>query len=304
VSFLKLSRAWDIKDCLTSDFQRLKSHKKTILSKEATVAGKKLRRDGIIVVENFMSKETCDYLLGNVLALEKTYHASTLLDNDTYLNYRGSESNTNDRGMLDVFNIDHAVPELSKFKTNNSIIDLVQFATRKNCEVFSVNAYLNRGIKTTRDFHVDDLKPITFKGFIYLTDVPDNSYGPYTYVKRSQKFSFFRLLNLVLKVVGYRPGFGDMPLYNKRRVLNAIGKRGSLVLSDQTGIHRGLPQEDSKLRVALVINLICFDERSELNEHWQKVLREKIYYPIPVDNLKREKFEKSPLVGLAHEQRS
>ena len=47
----------------------------------------------------------------------------------------------------------------------------------------------------------------------------------------------------------------DMPkFYNKKNVFNAMGKKGTLVISDQFGIHRGIAQLPDKKRVALIFN--------------------------------------------------
>jgi hypothetical protein len=76
--------------------------------------------------------------------------------------------------MLDVFNVDSAVPEVSSFKSQYS--------------PDNINVYWNRSVTTTRDFHADTYSG-QFKSFVYLTDVPDRSHGSFSYVKGSHRSS-------------------------------------------------------------------------------------------------------------------
>ena len=50
--------------------------------------------------------------------------------------------------------------------------------------------------------------------------------------------------------------WGEISHYDKKKLWPVVSKKGTLILSDQTGIHRGLPQQNGKLRVALVLNYI------------------------------------------------
>ena len=76
----------------------------------------------------------------------------------------------------------------------------------------------------------------------------DLSYGPFTYLIGSNEITTHHVSSLVLNSL-----FGelntDCNILPSNEWLPVIGKRGSLVLSDQTGIHFGYPQETGRRRV-------------------------------------------------------
>ena len=102
----------------------------------------------------------------------------------------------------------------------------------------------------TRGYHVDAYTA-EFKAFCYLTDVPDRSWGPYSYVKGSHRPDWRRFLNHRLAQARGGPPT-DVFHYEREAVVDVLGERGTLAIADQRGVHRGLPQAPERRRLALV----------------------------------------------------
>ena len=112
-----------------------------------------------------------------------------------------------------------------------------------------VNMYRNIGITQTRGFHIDGLSN-TLKAFIYLSDVESLGDGPYCYCKGTHLPGAFRKTNWALS--SKAPNKTEAPLVPMDSIIPVLAKSGSLVVSNQTGIHRGLPQKESAERLLLV----------------------------------------------------
>lgn len=215
-----------------------------------------LFRDGIIVVNDFWSAEKCEHYKKLILDFSAQYQDTVTLATGTKVYYRG-RNNDGDTGMIDIKHIDREIPDLSiLIEEGKQFVATMNYAARGEFALVSLNAYINDGVTDTRGFHIDDAVPTTYKAFVYLTDVADVSYGPYTYVKGSQRFNPHVYLSLARNMLNAKREWGQISHYDKKRVWPVLGKKGTLILSDQTGIHRGLPQQNRKLRVALVLNYI------------------------------------------------
>lgn len=114
----------------------------------------------------------------------------------------------------------------------------------------NLNLYINNSIKKTRGLHADSYDR-TIKGFVYVTDVDSLEHGPYCYVKGTHLNSPWRKAN---KNISKRyQNKTESPFVDLLAVTPILGKKGTLVLSDQSGIHRGIPQEEGYIRKLLVM---------------------------------------------------
>ena len=114
----------------------------------------------------------------------------------------------------------------------------------------NLNLYLNRSVTSTRGFHADSHGK-TLKGFVYLSDVHSLDDGPYCFVRRSHVDGPWRLEKQ--KISELAAATTEAPFVDVTMAVPVIASRGSLILSDQAGIHRGIPQAPGAERCVLVM---------------------------------------------------
>lgn len=158
-----------------------------------------------------------------------------------------------DQGMIDVFNYDK-LPKLNELNIKNHFNEsglngILNKYNNKELSLSLVNMYINRGITQTRGFHIDGLSN-TLKAFVYLSDVESLSDGPYCFCKGTHLPGAFRKTNQALSLKA--PNKTESPLVPVDSIIPVLAKSGSLVVSNQTGIHRGIPQRDTAERLLLV----------------------------------------------------
>jgi hypothetical protein len=157
-----------------------------------------------------------------------------------------------DSGMVDVFK-----PELisGSFKKINHIriSGLVSGVVNNgnNLSLTHINCYLNRSVNSTRGFHIDSLG-MRIKAFLYMSDVLDFSDGPYVYVRGSHLDEDYRNLNALLSE--HFRNKTDAPIVPIQNVVPVLAEAGTLVISDQSGVHRGYPQDSGGSRTIAVFN--------------------------------------------------
>lgn len=159
-----------------------------------------------------------------------------------------------DQGMIDCFNVDRLVDGHLERAYNELSSDYVSDIIRRDqvgMKASNLNAYLNKGITKTRGFHVDSYAP-QIKAFVYLTDVMTLDDGPYTFVEGTHKDTPYRRLNQVMSSA--LPNRTEAPFVPLESIIPVLAPKGSLVISDQSGCHRGFPQSSSGERLILTMN--------------------------------------------------
>lgn len=216
-----------------------------------------LERDGVVVIEDYLDADVCDTLYSEI---------SEAIDGDGIDVVRGGgysyeelvnwggpvaeERTGRDEGMIDVFNADELFPEVASFKTDRTVNEIVERAASSSYAPENVNVYWNRSVTDTRDFHADTYTG-KFKSFLYLTDVPDRSYGPFGYVKGSHRASSLKVgVSKLLNSIRNRPPT-DGVFYDEDAVVYYTAGKGTLIIANQAGYHRGHPQEAGKERMLM-----------------------------------------------------
>ena len=241
---------------------------------------KKLDQDGIFIIPNFISESASDALCTEIEEVVDSYK-NKLESNDSFedeaaLIHRGLNKKRfkkyndlasyprsildirsgKDSGMIDIFNIDYLLNSELNNKTieevrSNSFLNSFLSSMPKSLKMKNINSYVNSGITSTRGLHVDSYNN-QIKIFIYLTDVLELKQGPYTYVKGTHKDNPYRHLNKHLS-----DAFSvktETPIVDYKDIYPILAKKGSLVISDQSGFHRGFPQSEDGFRRTLTIN--------------------------------------------------
>ena len=226
-------------------------------NKEIDTLARELADNGVISVEGYLSERLCDEIREEV---------KTALDDGTYEyaddDMTGGEmmaasrtivherSGEDDDGMLDIFNIDESIDEIRDIKTDEFISSIIDQDSGSDFEPENINVYYNRSVGSTRGYHFDSYNS-QYKAFVYLTDVPDESYGPYSYIKGSHKRSYLRRRaeGILNRARGEKPTAAIR--YDDRDIRTFTAHKGTLIISDQTGYHRGIPQERGKERMLI-----------------------------------------------------
>ena len=167
-----------------------------------------------------------------------------------------------DDGMVDVFNFDLWNHEygawLREALSSSAVEDLIRKRSdgAASLSPANLNVYVNQGVSKTRGFHVDTYGGRQVKAFLYLTDVVDLEDGPYTYVLGSHKKSTYQDANQALAQCNAVFKSTDTPLVDRDMAMPVLAPAGSLVVSDQSGSHRGYPQASGRQRVVAVLNYV------------------------------------------------
>lgn len=151
--------------------------------------------------------------------------------NNAVVNYRGDYGY--DSGMIDVIKADLLLPEV-KFLHESKLVRGLLDKFGNDYALGRYHLYINDSVSDTRGFHRDSPPGHQFKVFVYLNDVLDEATGPYTFVN----------------------GALDDKSITQENTRVCLGKSGTVVISDQGYMHRGLPQEDGKRRLVLVLNIV------------------------------------------------
>lgn len=208
-----------------------------------------LQEEGIVVLEDHVPTDRVDALRKELDAFLEPFDGTTELDNGTVVGFRGTDQPW-DQGMIDVGHVDRSVPGAAAFRDDATVAAVVEAAAGRPFEPASINAYVNRSVTNTRGYHLDayDSK---YKAFLYLTDVETDADGPYAYVRGSHRFTWAKYRNLWRNAADSDRPLTDMPVHDPGDEVHVLGTRGTVVVSDQNGFHRGIPQEEGHERMLL-----------------------------------------------------
>lgn len=212
---------------------------------------------GVVSVERYLDEDTCEEIYAEVsekvendefeVAGDDMTGSEMMSASRTILDERSGER---DEGMLDIFNIDETIPGIGDIKHDEFIAEIIDKANSGTFAPENINVYFNHSVTNTRGYHFDSYND-QYKAFIYLTDVPDEAYGPYSYIRGSHKKSLPRrkVEGVINRLRGRPPT--DAITYDEDNVINFTAPKGTLIISDQTGYHRGIPQEAGRERMLI-----------------------------------------------------
>ena len=207
---------------------------------------KKIIKDIIQNIKKFESPKKGngrDYIVQNNIIKGQSYYDLSNNPKSVVVIRQG-----NDQGMIDVFNVNRLLGKLGdevyKIFFKDWLVDLLK-KSNEPVNPKNLNLYINHSVTSTRGFHVDS-NYRSIKGFIYLTDVNTIEEGPYCYVRGTHIDTPFSKVNKSL-------GGKEAPFTNMQDIIPVLGKKGTLILSDQSGIHRGIPQRIGFIREVLVM---------------------------------------------------
>lgn len=218
---------------------------------------RELANNGVVSVEGYLSEQQSDEIREKVesaLAEDAYEYAGDdmtggemMAASRTIVNER---SGADDEGMLDIFNIDESISDINDIKHDEFISLIIDRASDGEYDPENINIYYNRSVTNTRGYHFDSYNP-QYKAFVYLTDVLDESYGPYSYIEGSHKRSYprRRFEGILNRLRGEKPTAAIW--YDESNIMTFTAPKGTLIISDQTGYHRGIPQNEGKERMLI-----------------------------------------------------
>ena len=215
-----------------------------------------LNDQGVLFLKNFISNEKCDKAFQDINTLLEKYPVS--IKNKLIKSKNGSlilyRSGKYDNGMIDITNPELEVNEIKLIATKlQRLINIVNSCSLRRLKLNRINAYINNSITNTRNFHIDTTHSEHFKIILYLTNCKLED-GPYSYILGSHKFNIYKYINLFINFITRKLQL-DMTIHSKKNIEVYPGEKGSCIVSNQNGFHRGLPQNVGHGRVALIFNL-------------------------------------------------
>lgn len=240
----------------------------------------RIEKDGIFIIPSFLDARLVDKLC-EVIEKQSVSYFSKLKSSEVYEDdlaliqkknkkLKGYSSLANyskavidirsgaDEGMIDIFNIDKLIDDpsclniIKNLKKDKFLVSFLNSLPQK-LKINNINSYVNNGITSTRGFHVDSYSK-QIKIFIYLTDVLVFDNGPYTFVKSTHLNTAYRRINQQLSKD--LKSENEAPVVPFEDIYPILAPKGSLVVSDQSGFHRGFPQTANGNRRVLTINCI------------------------------------------------
>ena len=219
-------------------------HRPPLLSDEHRRLARHLREKGYVLLENFYDDVEVEGLRQSL----GKYMAEDIGDYDhiNRVSYfrRPPDGSPWDGGVYRLWRADAIHPLIERFRRDSKIKGILEaaFRNRMICFTSIVQKNLPSG-STTRGFHIDIYAPREFKAFLFLSDVADESAGPYGLLCGSHRWRIKRYLNYLWRGLTNRNPVTDVSVSSKemRRLEMFKVRKGSVVISCQQAIHRGLP---------------------------------------------------------------
>jgi hypothetical protein len=221
------------------------------ISKRAT----ELQEEGITIIDDYIDRETAENFHNHLVnGLENDQFD----DADGYSGYGemanadvpvANERTGTDEGMIDIFNPSLIFEEMAKFKNDSQINEIINKAAEKKFNPSNDNAYIRRSVLNPQRYHADNYQK--YKSFLYLTDVSDESDGPFMYIEGSHNVPFSeKFATVFLNQLSGR-SFAPLAIVPDPEPIKATAPKGTLIISNQGGYHQGHPQSMGKERVLL-----------------------------------------------------
>lgn len=211
---------------------------------------RELRRDGVVIIPDFLPQSWAREMRMRILSLIENGRSSRKLESGAKVQNRDEEDADYDVGMIDIVNIHLEIPELNLFANDNRVLDIVSAAAGRRLRLNRTHAYVNENSVRPRGYHLDNFHFFQFKAFLLLGDLPDRSFGTYSFIRGSHRFSMYKYFRMLTGAV-QGLDWGNMFTTDVSQEVICSGTAGTLLITDQNGFHRGQVQQQG-VRVMLV----------------------------------------------------
>ena len=218
----------------------------------------KLRRNGLISIENFMNKESCDQIANEISNRVSANTYSADLEPD-----------------FRIFNAENSIRAVETFYFNKLLlgigscylgIPLRNSGTMANIVPAGKNVYGSGG-----SWHRDSNFP-QFKALIYLSDVNLVEDGAFEYFPKSNRMKY-----ILREIYESKRSISDTRWTNnhlftsqKGLPIPVTGKAGTLVLFDTSLLHRGSPNSNGFLKPRVAITNYYYPIIGSIGDRYAK----------------------------------
>ena len=185
---------------------------------------KKLNQDGIVAISEFFNKAECAQLIEKFNNLEPSVFVK--LDNDKRL-----------------FFAENQIKEIKSIFDKKEL----NFIKKKYIGAFNVSSWMfnntffkKNSLGSGGDWHRDSALRRQLKFIVYLNDVTENN-GPFQYILGSHKLSSKLYFSSKSNFDIGKTRFNVSEIPNNGKWQKVTGKKGTLIIVDTSGLHRGTP---------------------------------------------------------------
>lgn len=238
-----------------------------------------MQTNGIFSVDNFFTAEEVSLLKDEACGIiqdkgvydvksDPDTHFDKLIEENKFTINRRMKSRDGDEGLIDIWNYNYGMSMETRIildRLNKHVSNMLNQAyPDAGYRVLTQNLYVNNSVTQTRGIHSDSLTfPSRWKSFLYLTDIPDLSYGPFSYVLKSHMGAGRKYYGKVTE--GLATPITEDDKKNYKIYTNV--KAGDVIVASVAGAHRGIPQEKNRVRMVLVTSYDPDENRYESNHN-------------------------------------
>ena len=226
---------------------------------------KELNLNGYNINENFLEDEKIENILNRLKNLNGRYSGDTVKDNDLYKfdfikNKISTRFTYESNDLLEI-------PELQKLLLSDDILKTAKLYLKSLPIIDIVAAWWTFPTEKSDNYsaqfwHFDMDRPKWLKVFIYLNDI-DLDNGPHCFISKShlnnginyniRKYGYSRIQNNLIE-----------KYYSNNDIKYITGKKGSLLLEDTRGLHKGLRvKKNSRILLQFQYSTSLFGGESE-----------------------------------------
>lgn len=230
-----------------------KKYNPRTLTRDQKTILEKLKKDGIIIIPNFMSVEQCNSIIEQI---DKKFNnvdfASMETDFRKPENRFGVLMEDGSRCWADslhsdlrCFGAEHISNDLMQFLNDENFVTIGSAMLERNISprwcMANHTQYLSGNQGSGGGWHRDDTYRNGFKALVYLVDVTTEN-GCFQYIPKSSSVAH----HLLKTPIPDKHQYTDEEVYKMvggkiTNIFDVVGKAGTLVLFDTNGVHRGKP---------------------------------------------------------------
>ena len=212
--------------------------------------------NGYDVIHSFFEADECERLvaLADSFYQNESYH----INQSAYFIRRVEIVNPGkthyDKKTWQIFNVQDIDAQISDFFRSDRIEELFRERTNWPIKLQSCTILVSEAEGRGRQpWHVDGYSPPDFKAFIYLTDVEESKFGPFSVIPGSHKNIMrkwrARCLNQINDL-----HYAQMEIeFDDSEGVPLVGKKGDCIIAPTSTVHAGWPLHSERTRYVLAL---------------------------------------------------